>query len=173
MKKTGVLKSVGCVCAILAVALSSNGQTVYPPTITVPVTYFDYHSDGSNPDFNEGTSPNMVVPGMVRTTLDQDGLPVGTTTYLYSWGMGKWFRAWPQSQLGQGSDFLRPSYGALLFSPPAGSPLLGVNTVGRLNETIANREIDGFIMTAEALHEKKLARIADQIASARNRLRVK
>ena len=129
MKKTGVLKSVGCVCAILAVALSSNGQTVYPPTITVPVTYFDYHSDGSNPDFNEGTSPNMVVPGMVRTTLDQDGLPVGTTTYLYSWGMGKWFRAWPQSQLGQGSDFLRPSYGALLFSPPAGSPLLGVNTV--------------------------------------------
>ncbi len=50
--------------------------------------------------------------------------------------------------------------------------ILGVNTVGRLNETIATREIEGFIMTAEALHEKKLALIADQIAAAGRKCRI-
>ncbi len=41
--------------------------------------------------------------------------------------------------------------------------ILGVNTVGRLNEIIANREIGDFIKIAEAFHEKKIARIADHI----------
>lgn len=50
--------------------------------------------------------------------------------------------------------------------------VLGVNTVGRLNEVIARGQIDDFIRTAEALHEKKIARIADEIASARDRIRV-
>lgn len=50
--------------------------------------------------------------------------------------------------------------------------ILGVNTVGRLNEAVADRKIDGFIRTAEALHEKKLARIADQVAAARDRIRL-
>lgn len=43
--------------------------------------------------------------------------------------------------------------------------ILGVNTVGRLNEIIAAGEIDDFIKVAEALHEKKIAAIADQIAA--------
>lgn len=50
--------------------------------------------------------------------------------------------------------------------------ILGVNTVGRLNEIIAAGELDGFIQTAEALHEKKLAGIAELIARARGRFRV-
>ncbi len=41
--------------------------------------------------------------------------------------------------------------------------ILGVNTVGRLNEIIANREIGEFIKIAEAFHEKKIAQIADHI----------
>ena len=49
--------------------------------------------------------------------------------------------------------------------------ILGVDTVGRLNETIADGEIESFIMTAEALHEKKLARIADEIAAHRGRVK--
>ncbi len=44
--------------------------------------------------------------------------------------------------------------------------ILGVNTVGRLNEIIAEGKIADFIQTAEALHEKKLAQIADRIATA-------
>lgn len=43
--------------------------------------------------------------------------------------------------------------------------ILGVNTVGRLNEIIAANEIHDFVKVAEALHEKKIAAIADQIAS--------
>lgn len=43
--------------------------------------------------------------------------------------------------------------------------ILGVNTVGRLNEIIAANEIGDFVKVAEALHEKKIAAIADQIAA--------
>jgi len=43
--------------------------------------------------------------------------------------------------------------------------ILGINTVGRLNEIIAANEIRDFVKVAEALHEKKIAGIADKIAS--------
>lgn len=50
--------------------------------------------------------------------------------------------------------------------------ILGVSTVGRLNEIIATSEIDGFMRTAEALHEQKMGRIADRIASGRDRIKL-
>jgi uridine kinase len=50
--------------------------------------------------------------------------------------------------------------------------ILGVSTVGRLNEIIANGEIEAFMRTAEVLHEQKLAHIAEAIASHRDRIRV-
>lgn len=50
--------------------------------------------------------------------------------------------------------------------------ILGVTTVGRLNEIIANNEIAHFIRTAEALHEKKLAGIADRISGDARRIRL-
>ena len=43
--------------------------------------------------------------------------------------------------------------------------ILRINTVGRLNEIIAANEIRDFVKVAEALHEKKIAAIADQIAA--------
>jgi len=50
--------------------------------------------------------------------------------------------------------------------------ILGVNTVGRLNGIIADGQIEDFILTAEALHEKKVARVADQVAAARDRVKL-
>ena len=50
--------------------------------------------------------------------------------------------------------------------------ILGVSTVGALNEKIATGGISEFIRTAEALHEKKVAMIADQVAAARDRLKL-
>lgn len=50
--------------------------------------------------------------------------------------------------------------------------ILGVSTVGRLNEIIDAGEIENFILTAEALHEKKVARIADQVAEERDRVKL-
>lgn len=50
--------------------------------------------------------------------------------------------------------------------------ILGVSTVGNLNAIIAAREFAEFTRTAEALHEKKLACIADQIAESRERTKL-
>ena len=50
--------------------------------------------------------------------------------------------------------------------------ILGVTTVGQLNETIANKQIDDIVNTAEALHEKKLAGIADTVASRKPTVRL-
>ncbi|MGQ9662317.1 MAG: nucleoside kinase [Kiritimatiellia bacterium] len=50
--------------------------------------------------------------------------------------------------------------------------ILGVATVGQLNQIIAEGKIESFIWTAEALHEKKIAKIADEIALRSNRVRV-
>ena len=43
--------------------------------------------------------------------------------------------------------------------------ILGITTVGQLNAAIAERRADDVIGTVEALHNKKLATIADQIAN--------
>ena len=49
--------------------------------------------------------------------------------------------------------------------------ILGVSTVGRLNEIIANREISEFIKITEAFHEKKIAQIADHIYEHRDQIK--
>lgn len=43
--------------------------------------------------------------------------------------------------------------------------ILGVQSVADLNDIIAEKKIDEFILIAEALHEKKIAEIADKIKS--------
>lgn len=48
---------------------------------------------------------------------------------------------------------------------------LGLTNVGQLNEIITNRGIDNFIKVAEAMHEKKIANIADVIAQRASRIR--
>lgn len=122
----GILLSVASI--VLAFASFASGQALYPATVTVPVTYYDQHSDGSNPDFNSGTNPAIVLPGMVQPQLDAAGRPVGNPNIiLYSWGIGKWWRTWPQSKAptNYGDDFQRPVYG------PAGRTVnLPVGDVG-------------------------------------------
>lgn len=49
--------------------------------------------------------------------------------------------------------------------------ILNVSTVGRLNEIIAGKEISDFIRIAEALHEKKIAQIADHVYHHRDQIR--
>jgi len=49
---------------------------------------------------------------------------------------------------------------------------VGVTTVGRLNEIIAGKEIEGFIWAAEALHERRIGHIADRIAADKGRVKV-
>ena len=101
--------------AVLAWFTIANAQT-YPATMTIPVTFFDFHSDGSCPDFNPGCDPGgsrnqLPFLKLVADTLDSDGLPVRGDSLLFSYYVNKWFRPWPQSNYGQGSDFMRPTYG--------------------------------------------------------------
>lgn len=46
--------------------------------------------------------------------------------------------------------------------------ILGVDTVGALNDAIAEGKSDELIKVSEALHEKKIAQIADQIAARKH-----
>jgi fibro-slime domain-containing protein len=95
-------------CIILLVAFGSRAQN-YPATIQVPIDIYDFHSDGSCPDFNVATpghnAPNGWVTGMVQNKLDVDGLPVRGTNLLFSYEIGKWWRLWRQ-----GNDYDRPIY---------------------------------------------------------------
>jgi len=100
MKRWPLVASI----AVLFIALGAGAQN-YPATLQVPIDVFDYHSDGSCPDFNSGTNPATWVTGMVQDMLDQDGLPVRGTNLLYSYEIGKWFRQWRQ-----GNDYERPVY---------------------------------------------------------------
>lgn len=48
--------------------------------------------------------------------------------------------------------------------------ILGVRSVGQLNEIVGRGEIGEFVKIAEAFHEKKIASIADRIAEQRDRI---
>jgi uridine kinase len=50
--------------------------------------------------------------------------------------------------------------------------ILGVDDIGHLNERVRTNQINDFIRIAEALHEKRIAQIADQIHQHRERVRV-
>lgn len=49
---------------------------------------------------------------------------------------------------------------------------MGVGTVGRLNEVVVNGDVSDFIKVSEALHEKNVARIADEIYRRRDTIRI-
>jgi fibro-slime domain-containing protein len=78
-----------------------QAQPAYPPTIKLPVTFFDFHSNGSCPDFNPGmVGTNYTAglrTGMVRDTLDGSGFPlraVDSAKVNLNAAVAKWFRPW-------------------------------------------------------------------------------
>jgi fibro-slime domain-containing protein len=84
-----------------------SAQTL-PDTIWMPVTFYDFHSDATNPEFEQPHQGGLRL-GMVADTLDRDSLPVpGPSIYMNSC-MKYWFRPWEDSAKG---DFTRPSYDA-------------------------------------------------------------
>jgi fibro-slime domain-containing protein len=80
------------------------GQTYGPPTITVPVTFYDFRSDRSNPEFEQPHDENRlnfltangksIAAGMVDSLLDADNKPrLGPYPYM-NHGVRFWFREW-------------------------------------------------------------------------------
>ncbi len=67
---------------------------IYPPTLRVPVTYYDFHSNTSSPDFQ---TPNTdgVTRNMVARVLGPDRKPqLSTATRYFSEYLKYWYRFW-------------------------------------------------------------------------------
>ena len=84
----GILLSVASI--VLAFASFASGQALYPATVTVPVTYYDQHSDGKQSGFQfrhqSGHRPTRH-GGAPQT--DAAGRPVGNPNIiLYSGKFG-------------------------------------------------------------------------------------
>ncbi len=50
--------------------------------------------------------------------------------------------------------------------------ILGVSSIGELNELNLSGDIDGLVLASEGLHEKKIASIADEIHAKRDQVRI-
>ena len=105
MTKPGLLNNLVLSLSVVLICYLNQAfpQAIYPPTVSIPVTYYDFHSDKSNPEFEQ---PHMagVHTGMVAEALDINKKPLlGPSPYL-DYGIAKWFRPW------QGGDFTAPSY---------------------------------------------------------------
>jgi fibro-slime domain-containing protein len=66
----------------------------FPDSISIGVIYFDFHSNGSCPDFNPQDSKDFVTKNMVKPTLDSAGRPVRGTRVYFSQYIENWFRSW-------------------------------------------------------------------------------
>jgi fibro-slime domain-containing protein len=109
MQKTSVSLLYASAVAVAFLALQLQAQTA---PLQIPVTFYDFHADGSNPDFEPGLYTcglvGCITPGSrtneVQTTLDAERKPLLGTTPLFSQRVAKWFRPW------QAGDFTAPLY---------------------------------------------------------------
>jgi len=110
----------GMVGLLLCLAPGAQGQQ-YEPRMVVPVTFYDFRSDRSNPEFEQphgkyNGSDRAARPNMVGDTLDLDGKPMyGSNPYL-NYGIRFWFRNWSnltgnmanQTRHGEARTYLTP-----------------------------------------------------------------
>jgi fibro-slime domain-containing protein len=99
--------------ALLFIPFLTHAQT-YPATIRIPVTYYDFHSDLSNPEFEtvptSGTTPwvNMVDSNLVIGT-DGKPKPVLGPHPFFNLDIAKWFVPWTPG------DSTIPNYGTVEY----------------------------------------------------------
>lgn len=82
---------LGVLLAVTLLFFSNTFSQEQPQAIWVKVSYYDFHSDRSNPEF-EAPHTGGVRKGMADSTLDKDRKPVpGKSPYL-NYYIKKWFR---------------------------------------------------------------------------------
>jgi fibro-slime domain-containing protein len=90
---------------LLGLVLPSQAQ-LYPDTMWIPVTFYDFHSDQSNPEF-ECPHKGGVFENMVDDELDGDRKPVlGPSPYINHY-IKYWYRPWESAAQG---DYTAPRY---------------------------------------------------------------
>lgn len=107
-------------CRALALAAIAAGGVFaqYPDTLWVPVTYYDYHADGSNPDFEPPFADPLTghfSTGMVQDTLSTDRKPLLLGDSVFNDHLEEWYR--PSGIFGTGAAFtIDPATGAGTWS---------------------------------------------------------
>ena len=83
---------------VLFLGASLASAQLFKDTIWVPVTFYDFHSDKSNPEFEITTTDNGTVhQNMVAQLLDSEGKPVlGPAPYANMY-IKYWYRPWNES----------------------------------------------------------------------------
>lgn len=107
-KKFSVLVGSGLPISFLVIALSffffqKSFAQQFPDTIWIPVTFYDFHSDYSNPEF-EADHKGGLHKGMVADTLNSSKKPVLGSKPFFNYYIHKWFVPW------QPGDFTIPKY---------------------------------------------------------------
>ncbi|MDG5814067.1 fibro-slime domain-containing protein [Chitinispirillales bacterium ANBcel5] len=105
MKSTSFLKTA-FLLMLWILSLSTVQAQVYPDTIWVPVTFYDFHSDRSNPEFEQRHQAGLKT-GMVAPYLDEDDKPLpGPEPYMNHY-IKYWYRHWEEAAKG---DYTIPVY---------------------------------------------------------------
>jgi len=107
-KKMGVLAGEGIPINLLVITLTffflqKSFAQQFPDTIWIPVTFYDFHSDESNPEFEVDHVGSLHV-GMVADTLNVNKKPVLGSRPFFNYYIHKWFEPW------QAGDFTIPEY---------------------------------------------------------------
>ncbi|MBN1760317.1 MAG: fibro-slime domain-containing protein [Chitinispirillaceae bacterium] len=98
-RKSDIYRVNAIVLSFLLSAVSGTfhfavAQSSYPAILKVPVTFYDFHSDSSNPEFEISPPGSAVKTGMVAGTLDMDKKPALGTSPFFNRRIDRWFRPW-------------------------------------------------------------------------------
>lgn len=95
-------QNLGALLFFFILATSVHAQQ-FPDTIWVPVTFYDFRSDESNPEFEVDHNGGLK-RGMVADTLDANRKPVLGSKPFFNYYIHKWFMPWAEG------DFTIPVY---------------------------------------------------------------
>jgi len=130
--KTKYGKTTAAAVAAAAMILGLGGAAAFAAdeTVWVKVTFYDFHSDRSNPEFEQphGKAPrcadnstaasgDCIRKNMVANTLDNDNKPTLGTSAYRNYGIAHWFRDW--STYGNG-PYSRGKNMAPVYTPTPG-----------------------------------------------------
>jgi len=101
MNTKSVFQAIWRIAAVVLLVTATNrgviqAQTTYPATLRVPVTFYDFHSDSSNPEFEIGPIPRVgdLQLGMVADDLGADKKPLLGQTPYFNRRIDRWFQPW-------------------------------------------------------------------------------
>lgn len=88
-----ILRTALLIMVLINLNYKICAQNQIQDTLWVKVTFYDFHADKSNPEFNPDYTGD-VYKGMVNDTLSIDGKPVAGPNIFFNKFIHKWFQPW-------------------------------------------------------------------------------